>query len=339
MKSTMFPLTSALSPGERENRSPRAGNAGAALCSNDFSDEYSKRGNCQTSDEILDGHQSVPTLPGERVGVRADIQPKSALTNLPLISRPLLRWFTWYSRRYIRRHFHSLRISATGFPANPAGLPLVIYSNHASWWDALVGLVVKSELFPDRNGYGPIDAVALKQYKMFGRMGFFGVDRGTRRGAVQFLRTAESILRKPDSLLVITPQGRFADVRERPLHFEAGLGHLAARIGQAVFLPMATELVFWEERLPEILVRFGAPLEISRVENDEHFDAKTWTVLFEQQLTATQDALARQAQRRQPDEFRVVLRGNAGQGVIYDWWRAAKARMRGESFRKEHGNK
>jgi 1-acyl-sn-glycerol-3-phosphate acyltransferase len=257
---------------------------------------------------------------------------------LPRISQPLLNWFTWYSRRYLRRHFHSLRVARTGMPTQAANLPLVIYANHAAWWDALVGLALKSEFFKGRNGFAPIDAEALKQYRMFGRMGFFGVEQGTRRGAVQFLRTAETILHESDSLLVITPQGRFADVRERPLRFEAGLGHLAIRVQRAVFLPMATEYVFWEERLPEILLRFGEPVEV-RAEDSATFDAKYWTALFEQKMAATQDALAGSAQRRNLDEFQIILRGGAGQGGIYDWWRAAKAKIRGEHFRREHGTK
>ena len=262
---------------------------------------------------------------------------------LPRISKPLLSWFTWYSRRYLRRHFHSLRVSLAGLPLGGAGLPLVVYSNHASWWDALVGLVLKDEFFFGRKAFAPIDAAMLANYKMFGWLGFFGVERGlqaasSRRGAIQFLRNAENILRDDLSLLVITPQGRFADVRERPVRFEAGLGHLATRVERAMFLPMATEFVFWEERLPEILVRFGEPVEV-RAEHAAAFDAKYWTTLFEQKMAATQDALAAAAQRRNPDEFQIVLRCGAGQGGVYDWWRAAKAKMRGEPFRKEHGTK
>ena len=56
-------------------------------------------------------------------------------------------------------------------------------------------------------------------------------------------------------------------------------------------------------------------------------------------MAATQDALAAEAQRREPDDFQTVLRGGAGQGGVYDWWRAAKAKLRGEKFRKEHGTK
>ena len=257
---------------------------------------------------------------------------------LPRISSPLLKWFTWYSRRYIRRHFHSLRVSLSGLPPETHGLPIVIYSNHASWWDALVCLVLKDEFFGDRTAFAPIDAAMLERYRMFGKLGFFGVQQHTRRGAIQFLRTAEAVLQSPQNLLAITPQSRFADARERPIRFEAGLGHLATRVRRALFVPFAAEYVFWEERLPEILVRFGEPVEIQGGRNAA-FDAKYFTTLFEQKLTATQNALAADAQRRNPADFQMVLRGGAGQGGIYDLWRSFKAKLRGETFRKEHGDK
>lgn len=257
---------------------------------------------------------------------------------LPRISVPLMKWFVWYSRRYIRKHFHSLRVSLAGMPPQSSGLPLVLYLNHASWWDPLVCLVVKDEFFANRNGFAPIDATMLERYKMFGKLGFFGVEQQTRRGAVQFLRTAEAVLQSPNRLLAITPQSRFADPRERPIRFERGLGHLAARLDRAMFVPVAAEYIFWEERLPEILVRFGEPVEIQSRKQD-NLAAKDWTTLFEEKLTATQDALAIQAQSRNPDDFQTVLHGGAGQGGIYDLWRSFKARLRGEGFRKEHGTK
>lgn len=257
---------------------------------------------------------------------------------LPRISPLLLRWFTWYSRRYIRRHFHSLRVSVAGLPPAGHGLPLVLYSNHASWWDALVCLVVKDQFFPARDAFAPIDAAMLERYKMFGKLGFFGVEQRSRRGATQFLRTAEAILQSPGNLLAVTPQSRFSDVRERPVHFEAGLGHLAARVEHALFVPVVAEYVFWEERLPEILVSFGEPVEIERAHRAA-FDAKYWTALFEQKLTETQDALAMEAQRRKPEDFQFMLRGGSGQGGIYDWWRGLKAKLRGEKFSREHGRK
>ena len=253
---------------------------------------------------------------------------------LPATSPLLLRWFTAYSQRYLRRHFHSLRVSRAGLPPRDCAQPLVIFCNHASWWDPLMWLALKAEFFPARRSFSPIDADALTRYKLLGRLGFFGVEKKTTRGAIQFLRTAESVLQESSHILALTPQGRFADARERPVKFEMGLGHLAARAEQALFVPMASEFIFWEERLPEILVRFGEPIVIAQGR-----DADGWTSLFENKLEATQDALALESQRRDPDAFQLILRGRAGQGGVYDWYRAAKAKLRGEEFVRTHGDK
>jgi 1-acyl-sn-glycerol-3-phosphate acyltransferase len=278
-------------------------------------------------------------LNGERAGVRGDESGAHAdPRTVPAISPLLLRWFTWYCRGYLRRHFHSLRVSRAGLPPDTAGRPLVIYTNHASWWDPLVGLIIKDTFFTDRSLFVPIDAAMLERYRMFAKLGFFGVEQGSRRGAVQFLRQAEVVLDSPNHLLAVTPQSRFADVRERPVRFHAGLGHLAKRVERAVFLPMASEFVFWEERLPEILVRFGEPVEVRR-EHASAFPHDYWTGLFQEKLEETQNALAAEAQRRQPTEFQTLLRGGAGQGGVYDLWRALKARLRGHSFNQEHGTK
>jgi len=269
---------------------------------------------------------------------RAAVLQDCAIGNRPRISPLLLTWFTWYSRRYVRHHFHSLRLSRTGFSPETCGLPIVIYSNHASWWDALVCLVLKDEFFRKRMVFAPIDAAMLARYRFFGRLGFFGVEQHTRRGAVQFLRTAEAVLQSSENLLAITPQSRFADVRERPIRFEAGLGHLATRVQRALFVPFAAEYVFWEERLPEILVRFGEPVEVQR-DHSASLYPKYWTALFEQKLTETQDVLAGEAQRRNREDFEMVLSGGAGQGGVYDLWQRLNAKLRGQRFRREHGGK
>jgi hypothetical protein len=250
----------------------------------------------------------------------------------------LLGWFTWYARRYLRRHFHSLRLSRSGGVPRVKGLPLVIFSNLASWWDPLVGLVLKAHCFPERKLFVPMDAAALERYGMFRRLGFFPVEQNSPRGARQFLRSASAILQSPQNLLAVTPQSRFADVRERPVRFEGGLGLLATRVERAVFVPFATEFVFWEERLPEIMVRFGESVAVNHAVTARQTAAE-WTSFLEARMQANQDALAAEVQRRDPADFEMILRGGAGQGGVYDWWRSLRARWRGDTFQKEHGRR
>lgn len=255
----------------------------------------------------------------------------------PQISRLTLRWFTWYSRRYLRRHFHSLRISHTGLPTENGECPLVIYANHASWWDPLVFLILKHEFFHNYSAFAPIESAMLERYQFFRRLGFFGVQRQTAGGALEFLRTAEAILQSRQNMLVITPQARFADIRERPLKFAPGLGHLATRLKHARFMPFAAEFIFWEERLPEILVRFGTPIDISSPKPPSN--STEWTQLFEQRLAENQDYLAEEVKRRNPKDFRIILKRTTGQSPVYDLWRLCKMSWRGEKFTREHGNK
>jgi hypothetical protein len=210
---------------------------------------------------------------------------------------------------------------------------VVITLNHPSWWDPLVCAVLAG-LFPGRCHYAPIEAAALRRYRFFERLGFFGVEPGTVRGARSFLRTGQAILGRPESVLWITAQGRFADPRERPLCLRPGIGHLLACAGQGMILPLALEYPFWEESAPEALARFGAPLPVSPALARPPGE---WAALVEQELAATQDVLAREACRRDPAAFTTVLGGRAGVGGLYDLWRRLLAQLRGEEFSPEHG--
>ncbi len=258
--------------------------------------------------------------------------------HLPAVSRPLLAWFRWYARRYVGKHFHSVRLSLGG--SAPAGdpAPLVIYLNHASWWDPMVVILAGQRFFKDRTAFGPIDAAALNKYKFFARLGFFPVEQGTRRGAAQFLRSATAVLRDPDHLLWMTPQGEFVDPRERPVRFRSGLGHLPGLAKRMVVQPLAIEYAFWNERLPEVLLRFGEPISVYPGEARLR-SSNEWLEIFEAKLQQTQDALADESRRRDPGAFEDLLKGGAGVGGVYDLWRRLRAGLRGESFNPEHSGR
>jgi 1-acyl-sn-glycerol-3-phosphate acyltransferase len=246
----------------------------------------------------------------------------------------LFRLFRWYAHRYAAKHLHAVRLSKAG--ALPDGLdgPLIIVPNHPSWWDPLLSFNLTS-LLPDRVHWGPIDAAALRRYRFLGRAGLFGIELGTTRGASQFLRTSGRILTDSRAALWIFAQGRFADVRERPPRLRAGVGHLLQSIQSGHVLPLALEMTFWDERTPEGLARFGQPL---RVGLHQDWNAEHWTTAVEDALARTQDALAAEAMRRDPDLFETIVPGRAGVGGVYDCWRRIRAWARGERFWPEHGD-
>jgi 1-acyl-sn-glycerol-3-phosphate acyltransferase len=225
---------------------------------------------------------------------------------LPRVWHPLAKWFTYYSRWYIRKHFNSLGISRSSLIPGSTGLPIVLYANHPGWWDPLVGLILKAKFFPDYTLFAPIEAAALRRYKILSKIGFFGVDGQSRRGVLEFFKTARAILHDSNHLLAITPHGRFADVRERPVLFQRGLGVLAARVRRALFIPVAIEYTFWDQRRPEIFCRFGESTEV-RAESSAGLNAWHWTAVFERRLEIAQDALAKEVCHRDPDQFEYLM--------------------------------
>ena len=185
-------------------------------------------------------------------------------------------------------------------------MPIVLYANHAGWWDPLVGLLLKAAFFPNYTLFAPVDAVSLRRYKILTKVGFFGVERQTRRGVIDFFSTAEAILRKPEHLLAVTPHGRFTDARERPVQFQRGLGLLATRVKHVLFVPVAVEYAFWDQRRPEIFCRFGEATEIA-ADDSKGLTAWHWTAAFEQRLEGTQDALAKEVCAHDSNKFEHLL--------------------------------
>ncbi|WP_210528755.1 lysophospholipid acyltransferase family protein [Rubellimicrobium arenae] len=240
----------------------------------------------------------------------------------------MTRFFSAIMARQMASSFRAVRLARPGLPDLPRDRPLVVYSNHPSWWDPAFYIVLHSRLFPGRDGYGPMEEAMLKRYGFFRRVGIFGVSEG-RSGAARFLNVSQAILSDPGRMLWVTAQGRFADPRERPLGLRPGVAHLMARMPQAVAVPLALEYPFWSEKRPEALALFGQPLEGPA-------DAAGWGRRLEDALTGTCDHLAALSAARDPSAFVNLLAGTSGVGGVYGAWLRLKALRRGERHVPDH---
>jgi 1-acyl-sn-glycerol-3-phosphate acyltransferase len=241
------------------------------------------------------------------------------------------RFMAQVLRRHAARGFHAVRLARGTVPSAAPGRPVLVYANHPSWWDPVLFALLHRRVFPERAGFGPIAAAELRRYGVLRRIGVFGIEPG-RRGAEQFLAVADGILGAPGTVLWVTAEGAFRDPRARPLRLRPGVAHLMRRIPGLVALPLALEYPFWQERAPEALARFGAPLfaEAGR-------GTAAWLVALTEALTETMDALAADAAAQDPERFECILAGRAGIGGVYDVWRRARAAWRGERLRLSHG--
>jgi len=255
--------------------------------------------------------------------------PSPIARRSPTIHRFMVSVF----RRYFARHMNALRIASWGLPDVPHSGPIVVYSNHPSWWDAAVYILAADRLFPSYESYAPIDAEMLKRYGVFGRIGAFGVDLHTARGAAAFLTASADILSSPRRALWVTAQGRFSDVRERPLGLKPGIAHLVEIAPECIIIPLGIEYGFWLERGAEAFTAFGRPmhgrdlLRLSRPARLQHLDAE---------LTKVIDRLSADVKTRDPARFHSLIEGRAGVGGVYDGWRRMTSALSGRSFNPSH---
>ncbi len=249
---------------------------------------------------------------------------------VPKISQPLLQWFRWIVRQNFLREFHAVRVNGL---AQLRGLdgPLLVYANHSGWWDPMVAFLVSGMLMKSRRHYAPMDAAALKRYRILSSMGVFPVEVSSARGAVRFIRAGEAILRG-GGVLWVTPQGQFVDARKRPITFKPGMAALAARIPGCMVLPMAIEYVFWDERTPEVLLQFGEPVVVEAGERTETLEARLVAA-----LERTMEEMQGRAMSRDARQFeRVLLRGRAGVGGIYGLGKRVASWVTRTPYQPEH---
>ena len=73
-------------------------------------------------------------------------------------SPALCSFFGSVMRRQMQRHFHAVRIAKAGPPRLPERHAAIMYTNHPSWWDPALFMVLTTTLLRGRKGYGPMKA-------------------------------------------------------------------------------------------------------------------------------------------------------------------------------------
>ncbi len=140
------------------------------------------------------------------------------------------------------------------------------------------------------------------------------------------------MLAEDDGTLGITAQGRFTDVRERPVRLKRGVARVLFELPRVEAVPIALEYPFWNEPKPEALVRFGRPLR-PRARSVDAVNS-----VLERALEAELDALADAALSRDASRFELLVAGRGrGVGVWQDLPQVLRVWARGRRFDPSHG--
>lgn len=141
----------------------------------------------------------------------------------------------------------------------PNDIPILMVSNHTSWWDGFLLREVHRRLRPD----APLHVIMLEEHirnnAVFRWMGAvpLGDSRLAARGLLRDLRDRTE--QRHDAVLGFFPQGRIWPSYRRPLGFESGAGWLASRLSPIAVVPVGLHLEPLTEPGPAAFISVGQP--------------------------------------------------------------------------------
>ncbi|AUX20201.1 uncharacterized protein SOCEGT47_006660 [Sorangium cellulosum] len=237
-------------------------------------------------------------------------------------------WFAAHARSRIQGTFGAvLARGVDAARALAAEAPLLLVTNHVSWWDPLVILHASQHLL-GVDGHAMMAADNLRRLPFFALVGAFGVDLDEPSDGSAAIRYAARLLDRPGRAVWIFPQGRERPSDERPLGFRAGAAQIARVARRAAVLPVALRYELAGEERPRLYLSIGEPVPAAR-------DVEAARAAQERAVTAELDrihrAIGRAADAQGPpldvDGFRWVHRaepsvvGRAAERLLAHWTR------------------
>lgn len=242
------------------------------------------------------------------------------------------RMFIWLTHRMLRRSFAAVRLEkesraiAEELHRTDGGVMLLI--NHPAWWDPIVLTQLRAHFFPLRPTMAPMDAAELRRFRIFLRLGLFGLEPDDPRSARLLLsETARRWAEAPRTLFFVTPQGRFTDPREA-IELRPGAAMVAAQHRGLAVGAVAVEYSFWSDKKPEVLLR------IRRVPNPAVPSARNWLEAMSAIMEENGRQLASLSIARRSSAFETLIDGGKPSGPYALWLRLTGRGASIESHRR-----
>jgi 1-acyl-sn-glycerol-3-phosphate acyltransferase len=149
-------------------------------------------------------------------------------------------FFQWYSRRIIKRHFDQVIIHGE---FNNCNQPVLLVSNHTSWWDGFWAMYLNLELFKRKFHFMMLKS-QLHKYWYFNFSGGYSVEQKSR-SALESIDYTVELLSQSDNLVLMFPQGKLQSMHRQNFEFQKGIERIVEKAGrnniQLVFLVNITE--------------------------------------------------------------------------------------------------
>jgi len=166
-----------------------------------------------------------------------------------------LGFISWYSQQLMKWHFKSVRIHGT---LNYPEAPFLVISNHFSWWDGFLVQFLNQKIFK-KDFYFMMLEEQLKKRMFLNKCGGFSVSENPKE-LLKSIQHAADLLRNPNNMVLIFPQGQIETKYRNPIKFERGIEEILKRTTADVRIVFIANMIdYFSHRKPSLSIYFIQP--------------------------------------------------------------------------------
>jgi 1-acyl-sn-glycerol-3-phosphate acyltransferase len=166
-------------------------------------------------------------------------------------SKAWTRFLDYYSRWLMKRHFRSIRYCGD---VKDRGKPVLIISNHFSWYDGFIQYHLNKRFLGKRFHVMMLEE-QLRNYPFLQKVGAFSVQKKSR-DIIKSLNHAVEILQNPHNMLLLFPQGEIQTLYTHNFKFEKGLDFILKKVGDVQIIFNINLVDYFSHKKPELSVYF-----------------------------------------------------------------------------------
>jgi hypothetical protein len=159
-------------------------------------------------------------------------------------------FFKYYAIYKIRRHFREINISGE---FQERGLPILLISNHVSWWDGFWVMYLNLKLLHRKFHFMMLEEQLLK-FSFFIYIGGYSIRKGSRTVIESVSYTIE-LLSDNKNLVMLFPQGSITSLYNQSFHFQKGLERILKVVnGKVQIIFLANLIDYFSSEKPSLFI-------------------------------------------------------------------------------------
>ncbi len=161
-------------------------------------------------------------------------------------------FFSIFSYFGLKKTFHRV-VYKSNYIDN--GKPVLIISNHFSWWDGFIQLQLNRKIF-HRKFHVMMLEKQLRKFMILNKTGAFSVNPGSR-DVIESLNYTAELLEDNKNLVLFFPQGEIQSVYTGYFKFEKGLEYILKKCKNEISMVFNVNLIdYFSEKKPTLSVYF-----------------------------------------------------------------------------------